>query len=134
MHTKRAAAEQLRKYAAVTRLIREQRMMQKRAGWFWPSKAKDPGVEGQLPANPYDLDSVNDLFQNASKNRALRVERDFLTPEELLQEQWKSDNFNNLSWLWDPIKKWRARPEGSTARFLEDMPVPRDYRGHAPRR
>ena len=34
MHTKRAAAEQLRKYATVARLIREQRMMQKRAGWF----------------------------------------------------------------------------------------------------
>ena len=31
MHTKRAAAEQLRKYAAVARLIREQREMVKRA-------------------------------------------------------------------------------------------------------
>ena len=31
MHTKRAAAEQLRKYATVARFIREQRMMQKRA-------------------------------------------------------------------------------------------------------
>ena len=34
MLNKRAAAEQLRKYAAVARLIREQREMQKRAGWF----------------------------------------------------------------------------------------------------
>ena len=34
MLTKRAAAEQLRKYAAVARLVREQRIMQKQAGWF----------------------------------------------------------------------------------------------------
>ena len=47
MLNKRAAAEQLRKYATVARLIREQRMMQKRAaeqqsGTSKPKKPKSP--------------------------------------------------------------------------------------------
>ena len=46
MLNKRAAAEQLRKYAAVARLVREQRMMQKRAeqqsGTSNPKKPKSP--------------------------------------------------------------------------------------------
>jgi len=101
-------------------------MMQKRAGWFWPSKPKDPGAEGQLPANAWDLDSVNDLYDNVSKKKPLRVEGRSLTPEQLRQEQWKIDTFNNTSW-WNPLKKWQSRPTRSTARFLEDHPMTQEY-------
>jgi len=98
MLNKRAAAEQLRKYATVARLIREQRMMQKRAGWFGPSKPKPQTADNSRVSRPSPEDKYDMLGMLDNGSNATARQRGELTDHQKKLRAWQQEGYNSTRW------------------------------------
>ena len=120
MLNKRAAAEQLRKYATVARLIREQRMMQKRAEQLG------------LRPNSFDTDNLGAVI--SSKNdKPLLVEGGKQNPLQKRVKAWQRKGLKDTrpyqpgdwwQWLW-------AQPIVPSWAYEYYYPMPNHF--HTPR-
>jgi len=110
MLNKRAAAEQLRKYATVARLIREQREMQKRAA----APKKEP--LGGVPPAYYDPEEASDWLDYHRK-RLLRGNGAYTN---LTKDQWDFV-------MKQPGTTGKAYPANNRTYLQENAP---DYRNN----
>ena len=130
MLNKRAAAEQLRKYATVARFIREHREMQKRAGWFWPSKPKPQTVDNSRVSRPSPEDKYDMLEMLDNGNNTTARQRGELTDHQKKLRAWQQEGCNSTRW-YQPGDQFR-RLLGCHPRLIPlynmAFPMPNDYK------
>ena len=104
-------------------------MMQKRAGWFWPSKPKPKTVDNShvLRPSPGDRQDMIETLNNGNKTTAR--ERGEMTDYQKRLKAWQQEGYSSTRW-YQPGDWLRAGLGSLEDPALYNMAfrMPNDYR------